>query len=340
MLAIVLYIIVPLLCLIGIKYDKDEKNILSKDDTLTMRGIGMLFIVFTHMVKGNICPSTYFFYVSGGVGVAICFLVSGYGLHVSFKKKSNYLHPFWGSKILRLLVPFIVIYIMYLGLSLVRGDIITLAGIVKDILTVTIPGVTFWYLKIQLLLYVIFYVSYRLFSDVRYKMISVVVLTIIYVVLAKICGLELFWYNSCLFFALGLYVAEYQDKILYFLRNKLVFVINSLFCMILYLVLYFFGRLGIDWLFDTVYMMLFCGLALWLVQKWKESVVLRTLGYYSIEVYLIHTVIGGYFDAIRPINYILLPLVSFCIGMPVHWITTRITSVVLNNRGYNLKYER
>ena len=329
MLAIVLYIVVPILCLFGIRGKDCENNVLSKDETLMIRGIGMLFIIFTHMVKENICTSTYFFYVSGVVGVGVCFLVSGYGLHMSYKTKDKYLENFFGTKILRLLLPFMAAYSLYFMLKIFRGENVTAIETLNNLLTVTLPGVTFWYLKIQFLLYAFFYISYRFVTKINYKIFSVIFLSIGYIMLAKLFGLELFWYNSCLFFSLGLILAEYQSKILPLLRNKNVFLINGLAFTFLYLVLYYFGRLGIDWLFDMIYMFFFAGLAIWFVQKKGDSWALKLLGYYSIEVYLIHTVIGGYFDSTQPLSYILLPVVSVIIGIPIHQISTKLTNFIL-----------
>ena len=89
MIAIVLYVVVPMMCLLGVAKREKIDSFLDKDATLAMRGVGMLFIVFTHMAATNVCQDTYFFYVSGVIGVGICFLVSGYGLHISIKIAST-----------------------------------------------------------------------------------------------------------------------------------------------------------------------------------------------------------------------------------------------------------
>ena len=44
--AVSLYLIVPFLCLWGTSFRRDEVNGLSQDITLSIRGIGMLLIVF------------------------------------------------------------------------------------------------------------------------------------------------------------------------------------------------------------------------------------------------------------------------------------------------------
>ena len=78
--AVALYLFVPLCCLWGVSSYKQQSDCISKDITLRIRGCGMLLIVFVHAIENYINPQTFFIYVSGVIGVASCFLVSGYGL--------------------------------------------------------------------------------------------------------------------------------------------------------------------------------------------------------------------------------------------------------------------
>ena len=324
-IAIVLYIVVPALCLLGMRKRECLENSLRKDATLAVRGAGMLFIVFTHMAKANICKATYFFYVSGAVGVAACFFVSGYGLHMSYTNKPNYLKGFWKGKLFRLLLPYVAAYGLYVLLTAVRGNPMTAADTAYHFFTITLPGVTFWYMKIQLLMYAAFYVSYRFLKSTRMKIAGVFFIAAVYILAAFKAGMASFWYNSCLFFPLGLVLAEYRERILPVARKNGVFVVSSCAFAGLYAVLYFYGRLNLDFLIDTVYMLCFCTALLWLVQRFTGFHVLTVLGKYSIEIYLIHTVIGGYFDAGTAYAYCLLPLVSLLLGIPVHRLSNLIT---------------
>ncbi|MEO2261818.1 acyltransferase [Dorea sp. YH-dor228] len=333
MLFIVLYVVIPVLCLVGIQKRHELKNIFDKNTTLAMRGVGMLFIVFTHMSKSNLCTETYFFYVSGVIGVAICFLVSGYGLHISYKRNFCYLERFWIPKILRLLLPFWTAYIYYWLSLLIRGESFEMVEVVKNLIAFTFPGVTLWYLKIQLLMYAIFYFSYRFFKKSWMKIAGVVIATVVYIIVAVAMGLASFWYNTCLFFGLGVLLAEYQDKILPFIRKNWVCVVNSCVFVLIYAILYFFGRMNMDWIIDTVYMLCFCSVLIWFFQRFMRFRILETLGKYSIEIYLFHIVISGeMFSALRPAAYILTPLVCVLIGIPVHWGTDQVIKFFKNKK--------
>lgn len=333
MIAIVLYVIIPIICLIGAKKRKSIDDFLDKDATLAMRGVGMLFIVYTHKAAENICPDTYFYYVSGVIGVGICFLVSGYGLHISYKKKNDYLKGFWLPKVLRLLLPFLIAFIIFWLLKMAQGNECQALEVFKSLITFRIPGTTLWYLKIQMLMYVTFYFAYRFAIKPWKKILGVFFVAIIYMIIAALCGLEQFWFNTCLFFPIGLLLAEYQEKLLPIIRKKLPFIISIIIFASIYGMLYFFGRMNMALLIDTVYMLCFCMILLWIGQYFTRFRVLEIIGKYSIEVYLLHIVLGGsWFDATNPFAYILIPLICVLIGMPIHWLSEKITKALCKQK--------
>lgn len=331
MIAIVLYVLFPIFVFFGIKKRAITNDFLDVDATLTMRGIGMLFIVFTHMAAANICPDTYFYYVSGVIGVGICFLVSGYGLHISYKKKPDYLKRFWLPKLLRLLLPFLMAYAIYWLSKMISGETVQVKSVISSLLTFTFPGTTLWYLKIQLLMYAAFYFVYRFIPKENIKIAGVFIIAIVYICIAALCGLKQFWYNTCLFFPVGLLLAEYQGKILPIVRKNSVFSVFVATFVGMYGILYFFGRLNLDFLIDTVYMAFFCLILLGGVQHFTHFRLLKTMGKYSIEVYLLHIVLGGaWTDATKPLAYLLVPLVSLVVGIPIHWLSEKTTKALLN----------
>lgn len=328
MLAVILYLAIPLICLLGVRRRTGKENILDRDATLAMRGLGMLLIIYTHLSQRNLCAETYFFYLSGVVGVAICFFVSGYGLHISYKTKNNYLAGYWFPKIMRLALPFWMTLVLSWVIAFACGETVTLSSIAESLLTVTLPGATLWYLKIQLLMYAIFYCAYRFAADMRLKLAAVFLAAAVYFVLAAVVGLEMFWYNSCLFFPLGLLFAEYQQRLLPIVRSKWFLIITGSACAGIYGILYFFGRLNMDLLIDNAYMLCSCAVLLWAVQTFTGLRALEILGKYSIEVYLLHIIIRGqWFAATNPYAYILTPLACVLIGIPVHWGTDRLMAI-------------
>lgn len=327
-IAVVLYLVIPLLCMLGIKRREPQGNRLEKDATLAMRGVGMLFIMYTHLVKGHICTATFFFYVSGIIGVAICFLVSGYGLHAQYVSKREYLEHFWGGKLLRLLVPFVLSCLVYLAYSWLAGKELILSETLRSFLTIRFPKTTLWYLKIQLLLYLLFYLAYRFLPRNSWRIAGVFVAVFVSIAVMKWAGFKSFWYNTCLFFPLGLLLAEKQEHILPFARkNKVVICAGAVF-VFLYLVIYFFGRLNLDWLIDNIYMLCFCLILLWGVQKFAGFRLLEQFGKYSIEVYLLHIAVGN-FDSSLAINYLLEPFLVLALSIPVHEASRRITGACL-----------
>ena len=153
------YIIPTILSLFFIK--KQDNNLLSRDATLSIRGIGMLLIVFTHAIESNINTYTYFFHVSAILGVSACFLVSGYGLYLSLEKNHNYLKGFLIQKFSRLLIPYFIYFIISILYSVFSKQNLDISTIGYELITLQMAGLLLWYLKIQLLLYVFFFISFK-----------------------------------------------------------------------------------------------------------------------------------------------------------------------------------
>lgn len=113
LLAIVLF---PLLILFSIKKfslkeSVDDKDILSIDDSLILRGIAIITVMLHHYSQGLIQKDKLIFYKSlGYVSVAVFLLLSGYSSYIQLSRKGE---KFWDKylikRLLRLLIPFWVI---------------------------------------------------------------------------------------------------------------------------------------------------------------------------------------------------------------------------------------
>ena len=327
--AIVLYLIVPLLCLWGISFHRDERLTLSQDVTLSIRGIGMLLIVFVHLIQDYINLQTYFVFVSGVLGVSACFLVSGYGLHKSFVRKENYLKGFLQTKALRMLLPYGVLYIVYLLFSLFAGDTPTLSVIAGELLTLQMDGILLWYLKVQLLCYVIFYLCYRFIPGKTARMAAVFGGVILWMILAISLDFGVSWYNTCLFFPIGLLLAEYEKPILGLLRKPVVIAVNTGATVALFAVIYLFGRFGLDLLYDWGYMLVFNAALIGMLLYVRGSRLLNAFGKYSMEVYLLHLLLltedpFGIFHADDGLSYLLLAALSLVTAIPIYHLCNRL----------------
>lgn len=326
---IALYLIVPLLCLWGVSFRKDKLDTLSQDITLSIRGIGMLLIVFVHAIEGFLNLQTYFIYVSGVLGVAACFLVSGYGLHKSFLRKESYLKGFLQTKALRMLLPYAVLYIVYLVFTLFAGDTPSLSVIGNELITLQLDGLLLWYLKVQLLCYVIFYLCYRFIPGSKARMAAVFGGIVLWMILAMALDFGVSWYNTCLFFPVGLLLAEYERPVLRLLRKPVSILVNTGATVLLFAVIYFFGRFGLDLLYDWVYMLVFNAALIGMLMHLRGSRLLNAFGKYSMEIYLLHLLLltedpFALFHADRGVSYLLLMVLSLVTAVPLYRICNAV----------------
>ena len=327
--AAALYLIVPLCCLWGVSLYREQTTSLSQDITLSIRGVGMLLIVFVHAIENYINPQTYFIYVSGVLGVAACFLVSGYGLHKSFVRKEHYLKGFLQTKALRMLLPYGVLYLAYLLFSRFSGDTPSFSVIAGELLTLRMDGLLLWYLKVQLLCYGIFYLCYRFIPGSKTRMAAVFGGIGLWMLLAMALDLGATWYNTCLFFPLGLLLAEYEKPVLRLLKKPAAILVNGGATVMLFAVIYFFGRFGLDLMYDWVYMLVFNAALIGMLLHIRGSRLLNLLGKYSMEVYLLHVLLLkenplSLFHADAGISYLLIAAISLLTAVPLHYLCNRL----------------
>lgn len=332
---IALYFLVPALCLIGVSRQKESNQTLSKDATSSLRGIGMLLIIFVHGIEGYVNSETFFIYVSGVVGVSACFLVSGYGLFKSFHRKEDYLKGFLQTKALRMLLPYAVLYLVYLVCSLLNGDAPSLRAIFGELITLRMDGLLLWYLKVQLLCYVIFYLCYKCIPGENARLGAVFLGIVLWMIAAKLLGLGVSWYNTCLYFPLGMVLARYEEQILHILRKPACILCCALATVFFFLVIYFIGRFGLDLLFDWIYILVFNAALIGILLHIQGSRLLNALGKYSMEIYLLHLLLLtenplGFYRSSNGWSYIAVMLLSVATAIPVYYLCNKIMQPIRN----------
>lgn len=127
--------------------------------------------------------------------------LSGYGNYKSYASKD--LSFSWLIKrVERVLLPYIIIFVI---------DILFLNGfgmnnnIVQCLINLTLPGRVLWYLKVQLILYILFFIIYSIknISDtVKILIISGIVL--LYIIISAALAIPVYWYMTILFFCIGI----------------------------------------------------------------------------------------------------------------------------------------
>lgn len=141
-------------------------SFMTVESTSALRGLAIIMIVFSHICQyepdfneiilgGHL--TTIMVFSWGAVGVAIFFILSGYGCFLSISKNEN--NASWTLKhIAKMLCHFVIAYVFVIGiLCLIFRENIKLKDIFLCLLSLRMPGSTTWYLKIQMLFYIFLY---------------------------------------------------------------------------------------------------------------------------------------------------------------------------------------
>lgn len=279
-------------CFIPFKLEKSNLY-LDKESTDWIRGLAILIIMIHHAVQQNSnYQFLYPFLVLGYGGVAIFLLLSGYGIGVQYKKRSDYLNGFLKNKILRLYITFCVAYaVMYIG-AWVNGSYINQRMLWHNLLTMSVADSATWYIKVQALLYVVFYIIFKNKKINDAKKLKILFGTsLIYIFICLIFDVQKYWYFTVLWFPVGMFLAWNKESIINNIKNKGNFILLCLSGILggIVLLRFFKGNMGYPTIMDAIITITFVGLILVLVLKFRFlSKVTKWLGSLSLELYLAH----------------------------------------------------
>ena len=203
------YAVFLILVLAGIKTDRtlpDEKEALSRLNRL--RGVFALEVIAGHVVRYENCllfPFGKFMICS----VAFFFFVSGFGLAHSFKEKDNYLNlRYLLTKPVFLAIAAVITYIVYYITGIVGP--VELKYVKADVLRGLYSG-TNWYIKEQILFYLLFFAVYKLIK--KHGWIIITAATLVVVLIFYYCGKSEAWVASAFGFPMGVLIGEKYDRL-------------------------------------------------------------------------------------------------------------------------------
>lgn len=272
---------------------------LSVEATTSLRGFAIIIIALSHVVQyepnisavlwGGSKMKTVLF-SGGAVGVSLFFLMSGYGCQIALEKQKKVIS--WTIKhIWKILSHFIFAFavtaVMLIVLFKNQYSFGELAG---DFLKLQILKTTTWYLKIQIQFYLI-----AMLSCIAYKRHSEVIVTVLSlgyaIVAAYVIELPDYWWKTSMCFAAGYIMARHRTKILNFVNNQKAAMPLFLAAMaVSYFLIMKDGHYRIyvqlpAYVCISVAMMLFWG------KYVQESPVLKEIGKYTLDIYLVHIAI-------------------------------------------------
>ena len=327
----ILLLIVVLISLLPV-----NNNYLNVKSTNGLKGFLALGIVFHHLSQWVTTGVEFSnFNYMGTYTVSAFFFLSGYGLYIQNERKEGYLDNFLVKRLSRVIVPVIFVSGIYIVYFISNKYVIT----INYFINLFVKGSTIiangWFVDIIILLYVCFYVSFKIFSNRTIAILVNTILIVGYIILATKLGYDFWWYNSSLPFALGLIWAKYNkeiDKVLsdyYFiciiLVTCLLFISHQYSFILKKLSLvddYSYGfAANIDNIIFTVFFIL-------IVRKIDFSnKYLLFLGKISFELYMIHglviSIFGKYFVTSR-LNDIIFTILVLSVSIILAWIINLI----------------
>ena len=224
---------------------------LSKQNTDCLEGIFAVIVLIHHlhqhsqMVQGWLAIG---FQLLGFLSVAVFFFLSGYGLQLSYNKKGDvYIRHFPRQRLAPYYLIIISLIIIYSMFKLLLNGAIDLSLLIKSFFfsdTVISNG---WYLQVQLMFYVAFFLIWRLIKDDTGKLGFLFGFVCLYIVLCIVFDVSSTRYNSVLPFALGIFAANSIEKIDDLLSSRKNSII---FCSLSFLA--FFLLFGLYYIFDGV----------------------------------------------------------------------------------------
>lgn len=281
---------------------------LSFDKSLSSRGMLALFVMLHHLgVEVITPPLNVLTEPLGVVSVGVFFLMSGYGLEYSYRKKDDgYLHSFIQKRVFKLLLPFLVAVVLwnveecflYPNESLLNRWMQIRDGDTNGILPYC------WYVMAAMFFYVVFWLSYR-FLKSKLNVLAIGVFWLIWCVIWKLNQAG-WWYGTSHMFLIGILYCKFENLITR--CNAYVWMIASLFGTVIASTVdnFYFGMLSCSFFS----LLLVCGITLCEF----HSKVLDFIGKISYEMYLVQALpIFALKDSGLPIAIIVV--LSICIDI-------------------------
>lgn len=272
---------------------EEKKSFFSKESTGALKGVAIIAIAFSHIcqdapeLKGLLWGGKYLYtiiFTWGGIGVAIFFLLSGYGCFISIEKANNKL-TWLVRHVVKLLIYFAISFIFILLVScVVWKNTFGVKEWALSFIMLRFPGTTSWYFKIQLLFYALLALSEKI-KERQIYLLSIFVFT--YTVIANYSGLPDYWWKTSFCFVVGCGLAKYKDKIILIIDKKF----TKLILVLIGFGAFIYTRIDFQYILIPQLIAYVCiaGCSVivwdWLVGK---NAVFEKVGKASLAMYLVH----------------------------------------------------
>lgn len=340
----VFYSILAVMLLTGVKTARKggwREGSLSLQSSKGLLGFCAVGIMLHHMSQtiyfANEDVGILLFMVDIGVCfVGMFFFFSGYGLYTSLRDKPDYLKGFLRSRLPAVLAPFYLCNFVFILGSYLWGYEFQKGELVPYLTGAVLMNSQMWYIVEIFVLYLLFYVVFRLIGNRDAACAVYVVCTLLLMGLSLLLGHDRttptqglwfhgeWWYNTTLLMPAGILFARWEKQILGFVRKfyAIVLIVSALLTAFLYKeTLFMLGTKGYwhEWdgyagykeklqtlAVQTPFVLLTVFTVIVILQKIEfGNKVLAYLGSIALELYLIHNLFLLYMPSSNRVWYIL-----------------------------------
>ncbi|SDB66413.1 acyltransferase [Butyrivibrio sp. INlla16] len=231
---LVLYLILFILCLVGMKFEKvkDENIIDIQRRVNVLRGVFAIFIIYTHctLAYDNLPAILVPLRKVSTFGVGFFFALSGYGLAYSCGTKINYISGFLQRKMPKIIITAVISRVVTeLVLWAINGEKLSLVDLFRYMN---------WYVYAMIILYILFFVVYRFIEKKTARIIGIWTLVIIFTSLAlvltymKTPGIGRSYFISEWAFPFGVTLYECKDEIEQVLKKYKMLIFAVMFILL------------------------------------------------------------------------------------------------------------
>lgn len=218
--------------------------LITKDSTAQLKGIAILLVVFSHLILIKFFDIDGFAY-TGGYGVAIFLILSGYGLAYSYKRDSTLMNYFY-KRVSKVLLPYSLVTIAWILIDIIIfNKVYSLKLILAAILGLDVTrsiDPSMWYVTFIILWYIAFYAIFKLPLRNVVKIFVLFCLSYTFDNLVINRFPALFWQFDlhAYAFPVGVIISLYSSKIIKLININAKLILTLLFILfvILFALLY------------------------------------------------------------------------------------------------------
>lgn len=330
---IVFIAIFIVVCLYGVKVKPADgqpymTDYMSVEKTAAIKGIFILIVFFSHFnsyveytLPIDQLYLKYFKYI-GQCMVTLFMFYSGYGVMESIrKKKMTYVRKMPVTRVLGTLFRFDIAILLFALMNLILGNSFTGKQFLLSLVAWDTLGNSNWYIFAILITYIVTYIAFMIFRDKGKYYPAVVAVTIgllAYIFVLRYFKLkELWWYDTIILYACGMWYSLLREKIEKIINKNLV-IYCAVFLPTLAGAVWFVLNRGKSFIHTELCMVLFAAaVVLFTMRVSLNNAVLRWCGKNLFGLYILQRIPMVVFKRIGVAGFNIYVYFVLCLAVTV-----------------------